>query len=356
MQARVPSAGTGRSSERPPEQSPGWQRGARGAALAALLLCTLPSQAGISATSTGLCAADRPMSAAVQDRRLRLAARVRQELEASGRTVALVARSGLDLERFGQRYSHAGVSLRASPNTRWSVRQLYYACDEGQPRIFDQGLAGFLLAADEQPEARLTLLLLPAQASAALEAAALDRRQALQLLAARYSANAYAFSTRYQNCNQWVAELLAAAWGSWDNRDKEGERRAAPADGPGDPLDATAALLPTRAQAQDWLRARGYEPHRFESSPWLYLLSAFVPLLHFDDHPEADREAAVYRVSMPESVEAFVHRQVPGTERVEFCQDERRIVVRRGWEALDADCEAAPGDEVVPLADRAAEQ
>jgi hypothetical protein len=304
--------------------------GARVALVALALLLTLAApaaRAGVAASSRGLCESSRPMSATQQDRRLRLVARIRQELEASGRRLALVARSGLDLDRFGQRYSHAGISLRDSPNTPWSVRQLYYACDEGQPRLFDQGLAGFLLAADEQPTVHVTLLLLPPAESAALEAAALDRRNALQLLAARYSANAYAFGTRYQNCNQWVAELLATAWG------KLGE-------------------APTRASAQAWLRERGYEPHRFEGSHWLYALSFFVPLLHQDDHPDEDRAAAVYRVSMPVSLEGFVRRQVPGAERIELCHDERHIVVRRGWQPLGPGCEGDANDLTIPFEDR----
>ena len=305
-------------------------RPALGALAAFLAACAAafapaPAQAGLAASSGGLCEASQPMSATLQDRRLRLVARVRHELEASGRAVALVARSGLDLDRFGQRYSHAGISLRHSPNTPWSVRQLYYACDEGVPRLFDQGLAGFVLAADAQPDAHVTLLLLPDAESAALAAAALDRRQALQLLAARYSANAHAFATRYQNCNQWVAELLAAAWGDW------------------------AGALPTRAQAQDWLRDRGYQPHRFAGPPWLYVLSAFVPLLHHDDHPEDDRIAAVYRVSMPVSIEAFVRQQVPGAERIELCHDDRHIVVRRGWRPLGPGCEGDADDLTIPF-------
>lgn len=271
------------------------------------------------------------MSAAQQDRRLRLVARIRHELQASGRRVALVWRSGLDLGRFGQRYSHAGVSLRDSANTPWSVRQLYYACSEERPRLFDQGLAGFMLGADEQAEARVTLLLLPADASTALAETALDDRQALALLGEDYSANAYAFSTRYQNCNQWVAELLAAAWGA-------GADGKAPS---------------TREQAQAWLLDQGYEPHRFEALPWLYLASVFVPLLHQADHPEEDRIAARYRVSMPSSLEAFVRAQLPGTERIELCQDETRITVRRGWEPLGATCAPAAGDESLPLGEPA---
>ena len=55
------------------------------------------------------------------------------------------------------------------------------------------------------------MLLLPAAEAAQLEQAALDRRRALGLLGASYSANAYAFGLRHQNCNQWLAELLASA-------------------------------------------------------------------------------------------------------------------------------------------------
>ena len=73
-----------------------------------------------------------------------IAALVKDRLDASDARLALVARSGTDLSRFGLRYSHAGVSLKASSNAPWSVRQLYYACDERRPRLFDQGLSGLL--------------------------------------------------------------------------------------------------------------------------------------------------------------------------------------------------------------------
>ena len=283
------------------------------------------SPEGSTVGSLGLCAQSPELGAAQHDRRLRLVARLRQVLQDSGAPVALVSRSGVDLTRFALRFSHAGIALRDSPNTPWSVRQLYYACDEGRPRLFDQGLAGFLLAADDAPSGHVSVLLLPHAPSQALAAAALDRRRALQLLAGRYSANAHAFSTRYQNCNQWVAELLAAAWG-----------------GLGD--------APDRAQAQAWLQTQGYAPHRFEvGSRWLVWLARLLPLLHDDDHPAEDRDASVYRVSMPVSLEAFVRRTVPGARRVELCHDERHIVVRQGWDPLGPGCEAGPGDLRIPF-------
>lgn len=299
-----------------------WHRTAeRLAALAALATAMLATGAA-HAGAARYCDDPPPPDAAQHSRMLRLAAIVRAELDASGARVALLARSGLDLERFGQRYSHAGISLQASPSAPWSVRQLYFACDEGRPRLYDQGLAAFLLGMQSPSLGFISVLLLPPPAEAAVERAALDRPLALHLLAADYSANAYPFSPRYQNCNQWVAELLAVAWGGG---------------------------TPSRASAQDWLRAQGYEPTVFEGAPLLFWLSHFVPWVHRDGHPEEDLQAGRYRVSMPASLEAFVLRREPGSRRLEICHQEQRVVVRRGGAPFGATCTAAEGDLEIGL-------
>jgi hypothetical protein len=107
-----------------------------------------PSAPSASSAPSAYCDAPPPLTAGQQGRLLRAAAVLADALEASGRRVAIVSRSGLDLRWFGQRYSHAGISLKASPGSPWAVRQLYYACDEKQPRLFDQGLAAFVLGTD----------------------------------------------------------------------------------------------------------------------------------------------------------------------------------------------------------------
>ena len=135
-----------------------------------------PARAAGSNASSRFC--DRPaeINAAQQDRLLRFAAVVKQALDRSGHSVALVARSGMDLSRFDVRYSHAGISLKTSPNGPWSVRQLYYACDESRPRLFDQGMAGFLLGTDNPSVGYLSLLLLPEPEGEALARTSLDPR------------------------------------------------------------------------------------------------------------------------------------------------------------------------------------
>jgi hypothetical protein len=272
------------------------------------------------------CAPPPPLDAVQHDRLFRFAALVRETLDQSGQRLALIARAGTDLRRFGQRYSHAGIALLASPNTPWSVRQLYYDCDASQPRLFDQGLPGFLLGGADPAEGHIVLLLLPAPAAAPLEAAALDARQAFRVLGSRYSANAHAFSTRYQNCNQWVAELLAQAWGGL------------PADAPG-----------ARAQAQQWLQQQGYQPTRMQvRNPLVTLAGMVMPWLHTDDHPASAVQAQQFDVSMPASIEAFVRLQVPGAQRIALCHDTQKMVVRQGWAPFDGGCNSAPGDRVLP--------
>lgn len=277
------------------------------------------------------CAPPAQLSAGQQDRLLRFAAFISTQLQAGGQPLALVARAGLDLQRFGLRYSHAGFSLQASPNTPWSVRQLYYDCEAGSARLFDQGLAGFILGAERPDAGWFSAVLLPDNAAAAgqaLLAQVLAPDRAAQPLHPHYSANAHAFSLRYQNCNQWVAETLALAWGA-----------AAP---------GAEAAVPARAAAQAWLRAAGYAPQvlRVGNRP-LMALAATLPWLHNDDHPAEDLAAGLYRVSLPGAIEAFVRQREPAAQRLEFCHDTEKIVLRRGWQPLGERCEAEAGDEVL---------
>jgi len=280
------------------------------------------------AGSLRFCDQPAELSAAQQDKLFRFGGIVKAELDKSGQSVALIARSGLNLSRFGVRYSHAGVSLKASENAPWSVRQLYYACDERKPRIYDQGMSGFVLGTSDPSTGYVSVVMLPPAEAAAVERAALDNRQALQFLGGTYSANAYAFSERYQNCNQWVAELLASAWGRVDEAGADG----------------------TRTQAQRWLKEQGYAPNVFDVG-WRVLMwaGAFIPWLHSDDHPLEDIDRKIYRVSMPTSIEAFVHATVPGATRMEFCHKGRQVVIRRGWDALPEGCEPGAQDTVIAL-------
>jgi hypothetical protein len=306
----------------------GWSAGG---ALAWALVAAAPAQA----EALRFCDAQADLTVAQKDALFRFGAIVKDTLEASGQRVALVARSGLDLSRFHVRYSHSGFSLKDNPNAPWSVRQLYYACNEGKPRIFDQGMSGFLLGTDDPTTGYLSVVFLPPDAAASLERAALDKQQALALLAPRYSANAYPFSVKFQNCNQWVAEMLATAWAP-----------LVPALVP--PPVANPQGSSPRAEAQAWLRAEGYTPTLFNAGA-LMGATLFVPWLHASDHPADDTARDRYRVSMPASIEAFVQAHVPGATRIEFCHAGPRVVVHHGWSPIADGCQPAAEDKVVML-------
>jgi hypothetical protein len=298
----------------------------RGRLLSALaLLGALGPWARCEAGAFRYCEPPAELDASQQDVAFRFGAVIKSTLDATGAALAIVARSGLDLDRFGMRYSHSGISLRDSANGPWSVRQLYFDCDERRPRLFDEGITGFVVGSRDPGVRYFSVVLVPG-ADVALERAARDNAVALRLVGATYSANAYAYGLRYQNCNQWVAEMLGVAWGRLDARDG------------------------LRADAQDWLRREGYEPTRFEvGDPLLMWLGGVLPWLHRDDHPPEDLAQWRFRVSMPQSIEAFARARVPGARRIEFCHAGRRIVVREGWEPIAQGCVPEPSDRVIEL-------
>ena len=303
------------------------RRLARGlAALAGLLTLSAAAQA----ISFEVCDRPKDPSADQRDVMLRFGALVRDELAASAQDVVLVARSGLDLHKLDVRYSHEGVALRDNDGKPWSVRELYYSCEDHQPRIYDEGMSGFLMGTDDPDNGYISLVFLPPGHAAPLRTTAVDKHHALGVLGASYSANAYPFSTRHQNCNQWVMELLAHAWDA-SGRDAD--------------TDADA-----RTRAQRWMRAQGYLPTVFTTSTHaMTWIPDLVPWLANDDHPPDEVAHNRYNVSMPSSIETFVQARVPGATRVELCHAGRHVVVHRGWDAIAEGCVAAPGDRTLEL-------
>ena len=294
---------------------------------------------GLGSAQAGVlrhCEAPADRTAAQQDRLLRMSALVRERLDAQASGVAIVARSGLNLSWWGQRYSHAGLSLQANPSGPWFVRQLYYDCAAREPRIFDEGLAGFVSGMANPDRGHLLVLILPARpVTERLERLALHGPTALGLLGTRYTANAHAFSTWSQNCNQWLAELLAFAL------QPVTEPPGAVASEPNPGLRDTAQTL---------LRAQGYAPTRFVlGHPLVTWFAGQIPWLSLDDHPAEDLQQDLLRVSMPQSIAAHVMAHVPGVRRIEACFTTAQIVVRQDGAALDEACTAQPGDQVVTL-------
>jgi hypothetical protein len=95
---------------------------------------------------------------------------------------------------------------------------------------------------------------------------------------------AYVFSTRYQNSNQWLLEVYAAA-----------------AQGDGDLY---------RTTAQRWLRTNGFAPITVEVPAWKRLGGRmFRANIAFDDHPFGRRMAGHIDTATVDSVARFLERR-----------------------------------------------
>lgn len=214
---------------------------------------------------------------------IKLAEKTHNLLEVSNAQVALIARVGQDLSAHGLRYSHLGYVWRDHPKGRWMVVHELNQCGTARSALYDQGLANFFL---DDLFAYEAMILIPAPQSQVRLAAMLRSGASTRMHHARYNMLAYAFSTEYQNSNQWVLEAYAAS-----DSDMQVDHRG---------------------RAQAWLRAAGYRPGTVQVSAGQRLgARLFSANIAFDDHPFARRAAGRIDTVTVESVMHFVRTREP---------------------------------------------
>lgn len=210
-----------------------------------------------------------------------------QALDASGAQLALIARVGQDLSKYKLRYSHIAFVWRDHPGGRWLLMHELNQCGTGESALYNEGMGNFFL---DNVFAFETLIIIPGAASQGRIAALLASDMPLRLHAPRYNMLAYAYSTEYQNSNQWVLEMLAAA-------------------------DSNA--VKDRRQAQAWLAQAGYRPITI-NIPALTRLGARVSRANvaFDDHPFERRMSGLIDTVTVESLVRFVERRDPAARKI----------------------------------------
>ena len=251
-----------------------------------LLLAIVPglAQAGRS------CEEWTPDARVVQQA-LGLAFEAQQKLNASGAEVALIARAGQNLSRYGVRYSHLGFVWRDHPKGNWRVTHELNECGTPTSEIYDEGLGNFFLDDLWKMEA---VILIPGASTQQRLASIFKARHHLAFHEARYNMVAYAYSTKYQNSNQWALEVFAAA-------------------------EARDAVIYSREQAQQWLKFAGYQPTELKLDA-LRRLGARVTKTNvaFDDHPSELRWSDRIRTVTVDSVFNFVASRDAGSTRIEI--------------------------------------
>lgn len=223
----------------------------------ARLACALALAAALPAHAGQFCR-EQPLSVDEVRQSLALAQRTFAALDASGATVAVIARAGQDLSKYGVDYSHMGIVVRDHAAGRWTVVHELNTCGTADSDLYVEGVGNFFLTDLYRYRAQVVI---PAADVQARIATLVAGRTARRLHEPHYNMLAYVYSTRYQNSNQWVLETLAAA-------------------------SAPAGAVETRAEAQAWLRGQGFRVPTVQI-PAVTRLGArmFRANVAFDDHP-----------------------------------------------------------------------
>jgi hypothetical protein len=217
---------------------------------------------------------------------LALAVKVRDQLDRSDAQVALVARVGQDLSKYGLKHSHIGFVWRDHPEGRWGVIHLLNQCGTANSNLFNEGLGNFFLDGMHSYEA---LVMVPtAQVQQRLVAEFSGQpatRMSAKMHEPKYNMLAYPFSTAYQNSNQWVLETLMLATADTATQ--------------GDTIG-----LRTAAQAR--MKAQGFVPTTLNLGPVTRLGARSRANIMFDDHPNDKRFSDRIEVVTVDSMVRFM--------------------------------------------------
>jgi len=235
-------------------------------------------------TLAGTACSEKPQTAETMRKAFQLAMQTREKLDASGAQVALVGRVGQDLSDYKLKYSHMAFAWRDHPQGRWLVMHELNQCGTANSALYNEGLANFFY---DDMFAWDALIMIP---SPELQSHIVARLAEPALLNSvhqpAYNMVAYPFSTRYQNSNQWVLEVIASAMQSEAQTD--------------------------RNALQDWLKQAGYQPSPLRILA-LHRLAGrmFRANVAFDDHPGGDRLLGKIEVVSVESVTRFIEKKDP---------------------------------------------
>jgi hypothetical protein len=254
-----------------------------GALPAILALSPSGARSGESVHTETMPTVDEMIAAAAASKRLERA------LDGTGVDVAIIARVGADLTRFGVSWTHAGIAWRDDPAGRWQVVHALNDRAGRYSRLYRQGLMTFFL---DDPLCYDALVLVPDENLRRGLVERLTTGTAASLHQPRYSAIAYPFATNYQNSNQFVLENLALAHVGR----RDGDREA----------------------AIEHLQRTHFHPHTVRFSNVERLGGSFKANVRFDDHPRASAETNRYAVVTVEAIERWLSAAGALTSRIEI--------------------------------------
>ncbi len=212
---------------------------------------------------------------------MQLAQMTLKELDHSGAQLAVLGRNGQDLSRYGVRYSHMAYAWRDHPKGRWLVVHELNDCGSARSGLYNEGLGNFFFDLHRYE----TRIFIPGAAIQQKLVAVLGSNLGVQLHWPNYNMLAFPFSQQYQNSNQWVLEVYAAASGD---------------------------MVDSRARAQAWLTLAAYQPQTIRLSAMTRLGARVARAnIAFDDHPFERRMAGRIDTVTVDSVFRFMKQREP---------------------------------------------
>ena len=233
---------------------------------------------------------EKPLSIQTFAQAMHTGQMVNNKLNETGAKVVVLARIGQDLSKYGLRYSHMGYAYRSNNQSPWRIAELLNDCGTANSNLWRNGIGNFFL---DDLHAFDTLVLIPPVELQKRLLSILENPVRMNSLHGNaYNLVAYPFSSLYQNSNQWVLEILAAA--SNDS-------------------------ITTRNEAQAWLQQENYRPTELSVGTFSRLGGRiFKANVAFNDHPDELRYSNRIRTITVDSFVNFVKQRKEGWEIFEI--------------------------------------
>lgn len=253
----------------------------------ALLFLALIVQIPLDAA--GACRQIEPSPAQIQSA-LELGTQAERVLQGARARFALIARVGQDLSEYGLHYSHVAFVARREATEPWTVVHLLNECGTDRSSLYDEGLAAFFFGALRNEGA----VFIPSPALQARLEQTLRGPTPWHFHNPAYNLVAYPFSTKYQNSNQWLLEVVVSAL---------------------HPHQASGS----RRMAQKQLQRDGFLPTTLELGMLKRLGGRlFRPNVEFDDHPFGRRMKGHIDTVTVDSIFLYLRRMDRAYQIVEF--------------------------------------
>jgi hypothetical protein len=208
------------------------------------------------------------------------AQRVLKQLETKNSSVALLARNGTNLDKYGLHYSHVGFVVRDHQDGKWTVVHLLNQCGSSHSDIFAQGLVNFFMDDLQSQDARIVWL----KPELAERLSILLNTKPTSVFDPDYSVIARYDSRQYQNSTAWVLDMLSTA-------------------------QLPASNLPKREHAQAFEKAQGFVPDVIHINYTQRILGGlFTANTVFTDHSVSARLSGEYKVVTVRSIFRYLEK------------------------------------------------